>query len=96
MERGQTPKILRLVLNSVFVSLPPSPFLNYILSLSAFYIYSLKIFKYALTAHASRAMHAQYTWGLLTQKLNCLLGFMPTTYASLLRMCLFSPLYASI
>ena len=54
-----------------------------------FYIYRLRRFKYALTAYSCRAMRAQYTWGLLIQKLNCLLGFMPTTYASLLRMCLF-------
>ena len=78
------------------VYLLTSVFLFKLYPLSPFYIYSLKSFKYALTAHSGRAMRAQYTWGLLTQKLNCLLGFMPTTYASVLHMCLFSPLYASI
>ena len=78
------------------VCLLTSVFLVKLYPLSPFYIYSLKSFKYALAAHSGRAMHAQYTWVLLTQKLNCLLGFMPTTYASLLRMSLFSPLYASI
>ena len=44
----------------------------YPLSLS-FFIYSLKSFKYASTAHSYRAMHAKYTWGLLIQKLNIII-----------------------
>ena len=72
MERGQSTKILRLVLNSVFVSLPP-PFFFKLYSLSFSFLYSLKILKYASTAHSCRAMRAQYTWGLLIQKLNIII-----------------------
>ena len=74
MERSQTPKVLRLVTDSMFVSLPPSIFL-YMLSvfsffLSSLFLHGLKRLKYVLTTQSWHARRAHYTWGLLIQKLN--------------------------
>ena len=80
MESSQTPKVLRLVPDSMFVSLPPSIF--YIsaiclFSLSLFFfpfLQGLKRLNCVLTTQSWCANRAHYTWGLLTQKLNYLSG----------------------
>ena len=54
----------------LYVCLLTSVSLFKLYHLSPLFIYSFKSFKYALTAHSCRAMCAQYTWGLLIQKLN--------------------------
>ena len=74
MERSQTPKVLRLVPDSMFVSLPPSIFyisVICLLSLSFFlFLQSLKRLNCVLTTQSWRANRAHYTWGILIQKLN--------------------------
>ena len=83
MEHGQTPKILRLAPNPVFVSFTP---LLQLCSLSCFlsafsFFTALKL--YGCPEHSGRAMRAHYTWGLPIQKLNITTfnGFSPATYA---------------
>ena len=103
MERSQAPKILRLVPDSMFVSLPPSIFyvsIIYLFSLSLFFFSSpqgLKRLTCVLTTQSWHANRTHYTWGLLIQKLNItiFLGFMPHTCVILPHVP-FSPLYASI
>ena len=105
MERNQIPKILRLVPDSVFVSLPPSIFYIYLLSVFSFFIsffpsfflQGLQRLKCILTTQSWRASRAHYTWGLLIQKLNItIFRALCPTHVLLFHMYLFSPLYASI
>ena len=74
MECSQTPKVLRLVPDSMFVSLPPSIFyisVICLLSLSFFlFLQGLKRLNCVLNTQSWRANRAHYTWGLLIQKLN--------------------------
>ena len=100
MERSQAPKILRLVPDSMFVFFL-CPFFAY--TLSIFFLFLSFILSQGLQgptcaslAHYRRANRAHYTWGLLTEKLNCLSGLhaLHMCYSSA---CTFSsPLYASI
>ena len=83
MERNQTPKILRLVPDSMCVSFL-CPFFAY--TLSVFFLFLSFIISLGLQgptcaslAHYRCANRAHYTWGLLTQKLNYLSGFTPRT-----------------
>ena len=101
MERSQIPKVLRLVPDSMFVSLPPSIFYISVICLfflSSLFLHSLKRLKCVLTTQSWCALRAHYTWGLFIQRLNII------TFRALcpLHMCYFSkctfssPLYASI
>ena len=88
MERGQTPEILRLAPNPVFVSFTPllqlcslSSFLSPFLFLSFPFFTALKL--YGCPEHSGCTMRAHYTWGLPIRKLNITTfnGFLPITYA---------------
>ena len=100
MERSQTPKILRLAPDSMFVSFL-CPFFAY--TLSIFFSFFLFILSQGLQgptcvslAHHRHANRAHYTWGLLTQKLNYLSG-LHAPHMCYSSACTFSsPLYASI
>ena len=61
MERGQTPKILRLVRNSVFVPLPPPFYFKVISAFSFFLLFFLKAFKGQLVPR----LHTIDTLGVL-------------------------------
>ena len=95
MERGQTPKVLRLVPDSMFVSLPPSIFY---ISVFSFFLSSLKRLKCVLTTQSWRARRAHYTWGLLIQKLNIIMfrALCPPHMCYFYTCTFSSPLYASI
>ena len=70
MECGQTPKILRLAPNIVFVSSAPPLQLCSFPSFLAFFPFlhtALKL--YGGPEHSGRIMRAHYTWGLLIRKL---------------------------
>ena len=90
MERGQTPKILHLAPNSVFVPFP-SPFFSYILSLSFYGSKDLGVTRLhtrdALILKHVRSLYlgASYTEAYY----NYLPGIMSTTYVSLFHMYLF-------
>ena len=102
MERSQTPKVLRLVPDSMFVSLPPSIFyisVICLLSLSFFlFLQGLKRLNCVLTTQSRRANRAHYTWGLPIRKLNITALMAPCQpHMHFLSICAFSsPLYASI
>ena len=82
------------------VRLLTSAFLFKVISSFSLFLsfYSLKSLKCASTTHSCRAMHAQYTWGLLVHKLIIIIiraSSSPHMY--LFCVCTFSsPLYASI
>ena len=72
IERGQTPEILRLAPNSVFVSLPPLLQLHSLSSfLALFSIFAYSLAKlYGCPDRSGRTRRAHYTWGLPIRKLN--------------------------
>ena len=86
MERGQTPEILRLAPNSVFVSLPP-PFLLCSLPLPfKIFFSSHKVFHTVRTPGSLRLhyMCKKYLGASYTEaKNNYVNGFLPITYAFL-------------
>ena len=102
MERSQTPKVLRLVLDSMFVSLPPSIFYISVICLLSLYFFlflqGLKRLNCVLTTQSWRANRAHYTWGLLIQKLNiAMFRALCPPHMCCFSTCTFSsPLYASI
>ena len=92
MERGQTPEILRLTPNSVFVSLPL--LFNYAppLFLSRPFFSSHKVFHTVRTPGLLQPHYVckQYLGASYTEaKYNYFHGFLPVTYASFFHMCLF-------
>ena len=101
MERGQTPKILCLAPNSLFVSFSLLFPLFLFPSLFAFPFFSLKAFvrlNHAPTTYTSSNMYVHYTWGLLVQKLIIIIfQALSSPHMCLFLVCTFSsPLYASI
>ena len=68
MERGPSPKILRLEPESEFVS-----FLHLYFSVFLPFLRGLQRLNRVLIAQFVRAKRAHYTWGLLIQKLNIII-----------------------
>ena len=100
MERGQTPEILCLTPNSVFVSLPPlftyAP--SHFSFLDLFSLHTKYLIQCGLPDYSGRTLCVSNTWGLPIRKLkiNTQMAFCPS-HTSFFFICAFSsPLYASI